>query len=908
MFLRIQKYLSLLTLCALTLAARAEIPVLYGDIGAHDPSTMIKSGGRYYVFYTSQGLESKSSTDLRNWTYRGDNQRIFPGNPPAWTTNAVAGFTGFFWAPDVAYFNGTYHVYYSISTWGTIDSAIGLVTSPSLDSPTWTDQGKVVQSDAVGNTQPETDTTSINCIDPSILVDTNGTVWMSYGSYSDGIMVTQIDPATGKRLNPASAGTKIASSSASFFSNTTEASCLHQHGGYYYLFLNYGGCCSGVDSTYNIRIGRSTSVTGPYLDRNGVNMLNGGGTVLLASTGRFIGPGHAGVCVDNGTNWLTFHYYDGTGNGSPTLGLTRFDWTADGWPAVTNDWSAFYPFDMDATDHRGVYSGTLQSGAGITNDAGRGKVLQLDGITNYVRLADAVANASTFMTWVKWNGGNDWQRIFDFGVDTTKYLFLTPRAFGGRMRFAIKNGGGEQTLDAPDALPTNTWVHVAVTVDGSRGVLYQNGLPVATNSTMTILPWQLLCRTNYLGKSQYPTDPLFSGEIDSFRIFGRALSAGEIQNLAATPGALAHRYSFTTDARDSVGMAHGTLLGDAAITNGALKLTGTSGGAVELPHGFGGLVGNCSAVTFEFWATFSVNANWARVFDFGASVGGFGSQYVFFSPHTSFGSQRFEISTGAGTFTSDPTPALDNRSVHVVCILDPSNHYAAIYTNGVLEMTASAALPPLSGVSSDYAYLGRSLFSSDGWLNGTIDEFRIYDGRLTPAEITADFIAGPGQVLPGVPTGLAATAANAQVALNWNAVSNATSYRVKRSSTSAGPYSVLVTNLTTACTDTGLVNGTIYYYMVSAVNSVGEGANSAWVNARPVSLTSPNVNFVMGGNQLTLSWPADHAGWRLQAQTNGLAAGLNTNWFDVPNSGQTNNLVLPLDATKGSVFYRLVYP
>ena len=130
-----------------------------------------------------------------------------------------------------------------------------------------------------------------------------------------------------------------------FFSNTEEGSCLYQHGGYYYLFVNFGGCCDGVDSTYNIRVGRSPTVTGPYYDKSGINMTNGGGTMLLESTARYIGPGHAAIMNDNGTNWFTFHYYDGNNNGDATLAMMKLNWTADGWPSLTNDWSAFYPFN-----------------------------------------------------------------------------------------------------------------------------------------------------------------------------------------------------------------------------------------------------------------------------------------------------------------------------------------------------------------------------------------------------------------------------------------------------------------------------------------------------------------------------------------------------------------------------------
>ena len=742
--------------------SNAQMPI-YGNWGAHDPSTMIKDGARYYIFTTGSGIPNKYSTDLRNWSA---GPAVFPAGPPAWVNTAVPGYDpgNWSWAPDVAFFNGKYHVYYSVSQWGSIDSVIGLATSPSLITPVWTDQGKVVQSDASPCcVQPETDTTIFNCIDPSILVATNGNVWMVFGSYSDGIVVTQLDPTTGKRMNTNSIGTKIASSSGSFFANTSEGAHIHQRGGFYYLFINYGGCCSGIDSTYNIRVGRSASVTGPYLDRAGANMIGGGGTMVLESTGRFIGPGHPGIRAENGTNWFTYHYYDANNNGAATLGLTQLYWDAAGWPAVTNDWSALYTFETDAREHRALFNGSLQSGAVITNEIARGKMVQLNGTSNYVSLPHQLANASTFAVWVKWNGGADWQRIFDMGADTTKYFFLTPRAFAGGLRFAIKNGGAEQQINAPTPLPTNSWVHVAVTLDGTRGVLYQNGLAVATNNALTIRPWQLLARTNTVGESQFASDPAFNGRVDSFRVFGRALSAAEIRDMAWTHPALAHRYSFNggSNAWDSIGMAHGALKGNAVITNNALKLTGAVGGYVDLP---GGLVSGSSTVSVEFWATLGVNGNWSRVFDFGNMVGANGANYFFFSPRTGTGAHRLETSAGT-TRTYDVPGTFDNKMLHVVCIVDPASNYAAIYTNGVLESQLTATWPAFNNVSTAWSFIGRSMWSADAWLNATIDEFRIYDGRLTPEEIAVNYEFGPNAL--ALPVTLVQTNNLTSVTLSW---------------------------------------------------------------------------------------------------------------------------------------------
>ena len=188
--------------------ANAQMP-LYGDYYLHDPGTMIKDGTNYFIYGDGQGISGITSSDLRNWSATS---AVFPGGPPAWTTNNISGFAGYFWAPDEAYFNGWYNLYYACSDWETINSAIGLVTSPSLVSPVWTDRGKVIESNYPATTN--TDTTAYNCIDPSIMVDTNGTVWMSFGSYSSGILVMQLNPATGLRLNTNSLTTYLVANNA----------------------------------------------------------------------------------------------------------------------------------------------------------------------------------------------------------------------------------------------------------------------------------------------------------------------------------------------------------------------------------------------------------------------------------------------------------------------------------------------------------------------------------------------------------------------------------------------------------------------------------------------------------------------------------------------------------------------
>jgi hypothetical protein len=183
---------------------------------------------------------------------------------------------------------------------------------------------------------------------------------------------------------------------------------------------------------------------------------------------------------------------------------------------------------------------------------------------------------------------------------------------------------------------------------------------------------------------------------------------------------------------------------------------------VNLP---GGLVSGSETVTLEFWAAFGANGNWARVVDFGNISGNNGTQYFFFSPHSGSGTRRAEVSAGGGLFDLDGAGTLDGQTVHVVCLLDPTNHYGAIYTNGALEQAVTNTIPPFASVSAAWSFIGRSLFSADAWLNASIDELRIYDGRLTPAEIAANDQFGPNAL--ALPVALTQTNSGGMLTLSW---------------------------------------------------------------------------------------------------------------------------------------------
>ncbi len=275
---------------------------------SHDPSRMIRNNdGRYWIFTTGDGIFAMSSpnADFSGWRVE---PTVFPvGTWPGWINNYVTGFGGFFWAPDVIKVGSQYRLYYSCAGQGA-PAAIGLATASNLAGP-WTDQGLVV----AGN----------NAIDPAPLVD-GSNHWLTWGNWQSGIDLLQLNTSSGKPLN---------SNRWDLVPGQVEAPYLHKDGSFYYLFFQRGLCCQGVNSGYYTVMGRASSVTGPYLDKNGVSVLSGGsgaGSVFLPNRdGRFIGPGHVGYVEGR----LTYHFYDGNDNGAPKLRVTTMSFV-NGWPVA----------------------------------------------------------------------------------------------------------------------------------------------------------------------------------------------------------------------------------------------------------------------------------------------------------------------------------------------------------------------------------------------------------------------------------------------------------------------------------------------------------------------------------------------------------------------------------------------
>ena len=287
----------------------------------HDPC-IIKSGDYYYIFSTGDRIEMRRSNDLQNWHRLN---QVFQ-SIPEWGVQEVPGVSNI-WAPDIFYRDSTYYLYYSLSTFGSNRSRIGLATNKTLDpdSPDyqWIDQGKVIGSNSENN---------YNAIDPNVAEDNEGRLWLSFGSFWSGIKLIELDTTTMKPYT----GAPIHSIAQRSGVDAVEAPYIIFKNGFYYLFVSFDFCCQGVNSTYKTMVGRSNEITGPYSDRNNVLMTSGGGSLVIASDERWKGQGHCAVLLDGEESWLVHHAYDAEANGIPTLRIEKLVWDEDNWPVVEN--------------------------------------------------------------------------------------------------------------------------------------------------------------------------------------------------------------------------------------------------------------------------------------------------------------------------------------------------------------------------------------------------------------------------------------------------------------------------------------------------------------------------------------------------------------------------------------------
>ena len=275
---------------------------LTGNLGAHDPAAYVVGKT---VYLAATGIVTKSSTNLTSWM--------------AWP--AGGGARGGAWAPDISNFGGVFHLYYAVSSFGSNKSCIGQATRAALDSGTWTDKGNVLCSN-MGTTKDDW-----NAIDPNIVVDDAGVPWMDFGSFWSGIKMAKLN------IDGSRADMEVHDLASGPRGGAVEGPFVFKRCGFYYLFVSFGSCCS-APYNYTIRVGRSATVMGPYMDKDGMPMMSGGGTLLVQGNSSWSAPGHNAVIAYDNRTYNVYHALAAPSgqNGIATLRIAEIVWDANGWP------------------------------------------------------------------------------------------------------------------------------------------------------------------------------------------------------------------------------------------------------------------------------------------------------------------------------------------------------------------------------------------------------------------------------------------------------------------------------------------------------------------------------------------------------------------------------------------------
>lgn len=289
-----------------------------------DPNIVKAGDGYFYAYSTQANWQPENfggpyitpilrSKNLVSWEVVGDALAKKPDWKPA----------GGIWAPDAYYFNSTYYLYYSYSTWGDPDPGIGVATSTKPEGP-FTDHGKLFFSKEIGVD---------NSID-AVLFEDDGKPYLLWGSFH-GIYGVPLS-ADGLHVQ----GEKFQIGGSAY-----EGSFIYKKDGYYYYFGSTGSCCEGAASTYQVNVSRSTAFKGPYVDKQGKSLLQNGGTLLLKKDDGaegFVGPGHNGDIVEDkaGQTWMLYHAFDKKQPTRRVMLLDKITWV-DGWPVMENAQPSF---------------------------------------------------------------------------------------------------------------------------------------------------------------------------------------------------------------------------------------------------------------------------------------------------------------------------------------------------------------------------------------------------------------------------------------------------------------------------------------------------------------------------------------------------------------------------------------
>lgn len=288
------------------------------DYSAADP-TIHYDGNRFYLFATNT-TKIRVSDDLIEWR---DGNNMFSKKPTFNTDKGAA-----VWAPDIEKVGDKYILYFAMSAMGgPANAGIGIASADTPEGPF----SLACSVDGKGKMFTSKEIDVRNSIDPAYY-DDGDKKYLAWGSFNGLYMIQLTDD--GLRPYPDLAGAKA--NKIKIAGNAFEAPHIHKHGDYYYLFASVGSCCNAMLSTYMTVVGRSTSVTGPYLDRNGKSMVDNGFEVVIRGNDKFVGPGHNSQLITdkNGRDWILYHsYFRDKTSGGRYLMLDEVVWE-DGWPRL----------------------------------------------------------------------------------------------------------------------------------------------------------------------------------------------------------------------------------------------------------------------------------------------------------------------------------------------------------------------------------------------------------------------------------------------------------------------------------------------------------------------------------------------------------------------------------------------
>ncbi len=367
----------------------------------HDPS-MVRFEDGYALMSTNNNLQLWTSEDAYTWK----DHRSTVSAVPQWAYTYAPKTEGI-WAPDIFYMNGEYRVYYCVSEFGKRNSAIGYQATTSIMPGTtgygWKDHGHVF------HTKDGTD--KYNAIDADVVRDTEGNYWMAFGSFGLGIQLIKLDATSGLQANDDKTVYNIARRTSSASGGAEEGPSLIEHGGQYFLFTAWDKCCQqGANieqTTYKTAYGRADKVTGPYVDRAGYTMANGGGTILLERYGRYVGPGGGEAFQDLNRVRFVHHYYDLNGDKYNHIHIRDVVFTEDNWAEMGQPFLGRY---LSAEVEHGALTRAVSGDLAITrsNTASNGEYLAyVNTEGSKIRLPMNIMQAGDYLLRYRYANGGD---------------------------------------------------------------------------------------------------------------------------------------------------------------------------------------------------------------------------------------------------------------------------------------------------------------------------------------------------------------------------------------------------------------------------------------------------------------------------------------------------------------------